>query len=118
MHQRAISDDADVGAFAHHARLAKRNGEIGAGIRRAIVRLAVEMLVLEEHHRIVAADGGAQQAAEIQRGRRHHHAQTRAMRENHFAALAVIDPAAGQIAADGSANHHRRFEMRRWSASA
>ena len=95
MHHGAVGDDADVGAFAHHARLAKRNREIRARILGAIVGLAVEMLVLEEQHRIIAANGRAQQAANIERRRRHHHAQAGNMREDDFAALAVIDRAAG-----------------------
>ncbi len=33
------------------------------------------------------------------------------MRENHFAALAVIDRAAGQISANGHANHGGRLEI-------
>ena len=105
MHDGAVGDDADVGAFAHDARFAERNGEIRAGIFGAVVGLAVEMLVLEEHHRIVAANGGAQQAGDVERGGRHDHAQAGTMREDRFAALAVIDAAAGEIAADGNANH-------------
>ena len=33
------------------------------------------------------------------------------MREGHFAALAVINRAAGEVAADRNANHDGRFEM-------
>ena len=66
--------------------------------------------MLEEHDGIVAANGGAQQAGDIERGGRHHHAQARAMRENRFAALAVIHRAAGKIAADGHAQHGGRLE--------
>ena len=95
---------AGVGAFAHHARFAERNCEIRAGILRAIVGLAVEMLVLEEQHGIVGANGGAQQSADIERGGRHHHAQAGDVREDNFAALAVINGAAGEISADGNAN--------------
>ena len=68
------------------------------------------MLVFEEDDRIVGADGRAQKAAGIERGRRHDHAQAGNVGEKHFAGLAVIDAAAGQIAADGHANHHRRLE--------
>ena len=81
MHQRAVGDDGEVAAFAHHARLAERNREIRARIRRAVVGLAIELLVFEEQHRIVAADGRAQQAAGVERIRRHHHAQARDVRE-------------------------------------
>ena len=69
----------------------KRNGEVGTGIGRSVIRLAIQMFVFEEEHRIVAADRRAKQAAEIERGRRHHHADSRRVREQHFAALAVID---------------------------
>ena len=62
LHQRAVSDDADVGAFGDDLRFAEGNGEVGAGIFGAIVGLAIKMLVLEKQHRIVAANGGAQQA--------------------------------------------------------
>ena len=92
----------DVRALAHHARLAERYREIRARVRRAIVGLAIEMLVLEEEHGIVRAHGRAQQAAEIERRGRHHHAQPGNVRERHLAALAVIDRAAGQISADGA----------------
>ena len=51
--------------------------KFGPGIRRLVVRLAVEVLVLEEDHRIVAADRGAQQAVGVERGRRTDDAQAR-----------------------------------------
>src|ERR1700722_1926991 len=69
------------------------------------------MFVLEEHHRIVAANCGAQHARDIERSRRHHDAQARAVREDRFAALAVIPAAAGEIAADRDTNHRGRFEV-------
>ncbi len=43
-------------------------------------------------------------AGHIERGGRHHHTQPRAMRENRFAALAVVNRAASEITADGHAN--------------
>src|SRR5205085_2475298 len=49
-------------------------------------------------------------AAQLQRRRRHHHAQTWTMREDRFATLAVIHAAAGQVTADGHAQHHGRLE--------
>ena len=100
-------------AFAHHARLAKWDREISAGIRGAIVRLPVEVLVLKEQHRIVRANRGAQQPANIERGRRHHHAQPGNVREDYFAALAMVNGTAGEVAADGNANHRRAFEVSR-----
>src|ERR1700733_1606650 len=48
MHDRSISDDADIAALAHDPRLAERNGEIFAGIKRSVIGLAVKVLVLEE----------------------------------------------------------------------
>ena len=102
---RAVGHDGEAVAGLDDFGAAERDGEVRAGMRRAIVRLAIQALVLEEQNRIVAADGGAQQAAGIQRVRRHHHAQAGDVRELHLAALAVIDGAAVQIAADGDAQH-------------
>ena len=75
-------------------------------MRRAVVRLAIQPLVLEEKHRIIGANRGAQQAAGIQRIRWHDDAQAWDVRELHLAALAVIDGAAVQVSADGHAQHH------------
>ena len=61
--------------FSHQLGLAEGNHVVRAGVRRAVVGLAVEVLVLEKHHGVVAADGRAQQAVGVQRGGRHHHAQ-------------------------------------------
>ena len=55
--------------------LPKWHGVIRAGILRAIVRLAVKMLVFEKHHRVIATNRGAQQSCHIQRGGWHDHAQ-------------------------------------------
>ncbi len=71
------------------------------------------MLVLEKHYGIVAANGGAQQTGEIERGGRHDHAQTGSVSENSFAALAVIDRAAGEISADGHADNRGAGESAR-----
>jgi len=68
MDDGAVGDDADVGAFAHDICFAERDGEIRAGILRAIVGLAIKMFVLEEEHRIVGANRGAQEAADIEGG--------------------------------------------------
>ena len=56
--------------------------------------------MFQEQHRIFAADRRAQQAAGIERVRREYNAQAGNMREGHFTALAVINGAAIQIAAD------------------
>src|SRR5882724_7722801 len=110
MHQGAVGDDAEVAALFDRAGLAKGNRKIGTGILRAVVRLTVEMFVLEEHHWVVAADGSAQKTGDVQRRGRHYHAQAGAMGENRFATLAVIDAATGEVAADGDAQNYRRFE--------
>src|SRR4030081_2837093 len=101
MHDGAEGDDADVAAFFDYAGFAERNGIVGPGIFGTIVRLAVKMLVLEKHYGIVATYGGAQEPRNVQRGGWHDHAQAGAMRENGFAALTVINAAAGEITADG-----------------
>src|SRR5216683_359977 len=111
MHDGAEGDDADFGTFFHQTRFAEGNGVVGAGIFGAIVRLAVEMLVLEEHDGIVATDGGAQKSGNIEGGGGHDDAKTGAVRENGFAALAVINAAAGEVAADGHTQHGGRFEI-------
>src|SRR5271154_3758937 len=111
MHHGAVSDDAHVRALSRDPRFAERHGIVGTGVSRAVVRLAVKMLVLEEHYWVVRAYRRPQQAAKIERRRRHHHSQPRNVGENYFAALAVINPATGQITADGHADHRRAFEM-------
>ena len=74
--------------------------------------------MFEKQHRIVAADGGAQQAVGVEGVRRKDDAQAGDVGEDALAGLRVIDGAAGEIAADGHANHRRRRPTRRWSASA
>src|ERR1700735_1175598 len=113
MHNGAVSDDANVRPFAHDIRFTEWDGEIRAGILRAIVRLAIEMFVLEEKHGIVGANRGAQQAANVERCGRHYHAQAGNVREHHFAALAVINRPTREVAADGNAYDDRSFEMYR-----
>ena len=110
MNEGAVGDDAEVRALFHHSSLAERNHKVRPRILRAVVGLAVKMLMLEEHDRVVAADRRAQKARDVERAGRHHHAKTRAMGENRFAALAVIHAPAGEVAADGYTQHHRRFE--------
>src|SRR6266478_2381578 len=110
MHDGAESDDAHFGAFFHDARFAEGDGVVGTGILGAIVRLAIEMLVLEEHHGIVAAEGGTQKPGDIEGGGGHHDAKAGAVRENGFAALAVINAAAGEITADSHAEHRGTLE--------
>src|SRR6266850_5960539 len=110
MHDGAESDDADVAPFFDYAGFTERDGIVGPGIFGTIVGLAVKMLVLEKHYGIVAAHGGAQEASDIKRGGRHDHAQAGAVRENGFAALAVINAAAGEIPADGYTQHRGTFE--------
>src|ERR1700722_6266242 len=107
----AVGDDADVSAFFDESRFAERNGVVGSGIFGAVVGLAIKMFVLEEHHRIVAANRGAQHSRDVERGRWHDDAQAGAMRKDRFAALAVIDAAAREVAADRNANDGGCFEV-------
>src|SRR5580704_16160378 len=107
----AVGDDADVSAFFDESRFAERNGVVGSGIFGAVIGLAIKMFVLEEHHRIVAANRGAQHAGDVERGRWHDDAQAGAMRKDRFAALAVIDAAAREVAADRNANDGGCFEV-------
>src|SRR5258708_10775004 len=110
MHDGAESDDADVAAFFDYAGFAERNGIVGPGIFGTIVGLAVKMLVLEKHYGIVPAHGGPQEAGNIKRGGGHDPAQSSALRENGFAALAMINAAAAKIPAARSAQHRGTFQ--------
>src|SRR6185437_1347695 len=111
MNYSTISDDAHIFAFANEPRFAKRNCEIRAGISATVVRLTIQMLVFEEHHRVVATNCRAQQTTEIQSRGGHYHAQARLVSEEHFAALAVVNRASGQISAYSYANDRRTFEI-------
>src|SRR5579863_10480438 len=113
MHHGAVGNDAYVCTLAHHASFTERNCEISAGVLRAIVRLAIEMLVLEEQHRIIGANGSAEQTAHVQSRGRHYHSQPGDMREGDFSTLAVINRAAGQVAANGDAHDDWSLEMPR-----
>ena len=77
---------------------------------RAVVRFAIQPLVFEEHHGIVATNSRPQKTAGVQSVRRQHHPQSRKMREDHFAALAMVNGAAVQISADRDAHHQRSAE--------
>src|ERR1700683_4955935 len=108
-----VGDDADVGAFAHDARFAEWDGEIRSGIFRTVVGLAIEMFVFEKQHGIIGTNRGAQQAANVEGGGRHHHAQARNVSEDDFAALAMVNRAAGEVTADRYTDDDRRFEVSR-----
>src|SRR5438445_191958 len=54
--------------------------------------------------------GRAQKAGYIEGGGIHHHAAAWTVRADRFAALSMIDAAAGEVAADRHAKNHRRFE--------
>src|SRR5438046_9284461 len=90
MYDRAIGNDAEVGAFLHHSRFAERNRKIRPGIFRAVVWLAIQMFVLEEHHRVVAADRDAQTTRYNERRRRPHQAQPSKVGETRIATLDVL----------------------------
>ena len=89
----------------------------GAGIVALVVGLAVEVLGLQEEHRVVAADGGAQQAGGIQGRAGIDHPQAGDVGEGALAALAVVDGAAHEVAADGHPHHHGGLEVVVASAS-
>src|SRR5208283_3440498 len=89
VHNGTVGDNTDLTAFSDHSCLAKRNRKISTWVFRAIVRLTVKMLVLQEHHGIVAAYGGSQQSSDVQRRGGHNHAEPGTMRKDRFAALAV-----------------------------
>src|ERR1700683_1567385 len=108
-----VGDDADVGAFAHDARFAEWDGEIRSGIFRTVVGLAIEMFVFEKQHGIIGTNRGAQEAADIEGGGRHHHAQARHVSEDDFAALAMVNRAAGEVTADRYAHDDGSLEMSR-----
>src|SRR3984893_3792048 len=110
MNQGAVGDDTQIRAFPYRAGLPEGNRKIRSGIFRAVVGLAIEVFMLEEQDWVIAADGGEQKAWYVQSGRRHHHPEAWAVRENRFAALAVIHAAAGEVATDRHAKHDRRFE--------
>src|SRR5271154_1505976 len=111
MHNCAVGNDAYVGPFANDAGFTERNREIRTWIFGTVIRLAVEMLVLEKEHGIIGANRGAKKAADIEGGGGHHDTQAGNMGKYDFAALAVVNRAAGQVAADGYADNHRRFEI-------
>src|SRR6266851_6354604 len=111
MHDGAEGDDADFAAFFDDVRFAEGNSVVGSGIFGAIVGLAIEVLVLEEHHRIIAADGSAEQPGDIERRGGHDDAKAGAVREDRFTALAVVDAAAGEVAANRYAQHRGGFEI-------
>ena len=110
LHQGAIRDHGEALARLDDFGAAQRNGEIGAGIGRAVVGLAVQPLVFQEQDRVVRAQRRAQQPAGIGGVRGHHHPQPGNVSKQHLAALAVIDAAAVQVAADGHADYGRAAE--------
>ena len=66
MDERAESDERQVLAGPHGARLPEGNHEVGSGIGALVVGLPVQMLVLEEDDRILATDRGAEQPCGIE----------------------------------------------------
>src|SRR5262249_52425932 len=63
LHQRAVGYSGEACAGFYHLGLAERDEEILARMRRAVVRLTVELLVLQEKHGILATNGCSQQPA-------------------------------------------------------
>ena len=91
---------------------ARPNGNhvVGPGVDALVVRLAVEVLVLEEEHRVVAADRRPQEAVRVEGVRGHDDAQARDVRHEHGARLRVVDGAAADVAARRHADHDGRRE--------
>ncbi len=104
----AVGNDGQVAAFFDGLRFAERDHIVRPRIRRAAIGLAIETFMLQEQYGIVAADRRAQQTVCVQRIRRKADAQPGNMREDAFAALRVIDRAAGQVSANGNAHDRRR----------
>src|SRR4051794_12334758 len=90
LHERAPRNHDDIRTVAPQAGLAERDHEVFAGILGLVVRLPVQVLVLEKHHRVVAADGGPEQAGRVRRRRRKCDADPGAVREDALARLAVV----------------------------
>ena len=63
MNHGAVRDDANVVAFPHDTSAPKWNGVIRAGVGRAVVRLAIQMLVFQEQHGVIATNRRPQHAA-------------------------------------------------------
>src|SRR3989442_1303145 len=101
LHHGAVRHDGQVPPFPHDPGLAERDHGVRARVRGLVVRLAVEVLVLEEQHRVVAADRGAEQAVGVERGARAQDAESGDGREHDRAGLGVVDRAALQVAAVG-----------------
>src|SRR3989442_1359880 len=99
LHDGAVRQDRQVPPFPHDPGLAERDHEVRARVRGLVVRLAVEVLLLEEQHRVVAADRGAEQAVGVERGARAHDAESGDGSEHHRAGLGVVDRATLQVAA-------------------
>src|SRR6266511_1562123 len=110
LYHGAVGHDGEVAPLPHDLRLAERDHEVRAGVRRLVVGLAVQVLVLEEQHGIVAADRGAQQPVGIQGGARADHAQARDRGEHYRPGLGMVDRSALEVAAVGDAHHGRAAE--------
>jgi hypothetical protein len=85
LHQRTPRDDDHIGTVAALHGFAERNHVVRSRVLPFVVRLPVEMFVLEKHHRVIAPDGRAQQAGRVLRRRRECDAQAGAMREDALA---------------------------------
>ena len=94
-------------AFAAQLCAAEGNHEVLAGVLALVVGLPVQVLVLEEQHRVVRTNRRPQQTGRVHGVRRIHDADPRAVHEDALARLAVVRPAAAQVAANRHANDHR-----------
>ena len=85
LHQRSPRQHHDVVAIALDGRTAERNHVVRAGIFAFVVRLPIEVLVLQEEHRVVAPDCRPQQSRGVLSVRGERDSDSRAMRKNTFA---------------------------------
>ena len=105
-----VSDHGELIAGPGYFCFAEGDHELRPGMGGTVVGFAVKFFVFEEKDGIVAADGGAQKANRIKGIRREDYAKAGDMGEGDFPALAVIDGATGEVAADRHPDHGRASE--------
>src|SRR4051794_15565854 len=90
----------------HDLCLSERNRVIRTGMRRTIVRLAIEFLVFEEQNRVLRPDRCPEKAACVECIRREYHAQAGNVCERYFAALAMVNRPPCQVPPDWNPHDH------------
>src|SRR5690606_36311569 len=83
---------------------------LGPRVDALVVRLPVQVLVLEEQYGVVAADRRSQQSGRIHGVAREDDTDPRTVREDALARLAVVRRAPAQVAADGRPDDHGAAE--------